>query len=71
MFAVYGPFNYHGEFTAPSNAEFDRMLRQRDPDSGIRDFAWLDALANAVGLDLHADIEMPVNNRSLVWKKRT
>ncbi len=71
VFAVYGPFNYHGEFTSPSNASFDRMLRQRDPSSGIKDFAWLAEIADAVRLELLDDIEMPVNNRTLLWQKRT
>ena len=69
--AIYGPFNYHGEYTSESNARFDQMLRANDPDSGIRDVDWLQQLATAAGLDLAADIAMPANNRSLVWQKRT
>ena len=34
----YGPFNRGGVYTAPSNAEFDRWLKQQDPVSAIRDF---------------------------------
>jgi len=71
VFAVYGPFNYHGEFTSPSNASFDRMLRQRDPSSGIKDFAWLAGIAATARLELLDDVEMPVNNRTLLWQKRT
>jgi hypothetical protein len=44
-FCLYGPFNYGGRYTSASNAEFDAMLKQRDPASGIRDFADLDRLA--------------------------
>jgi len=68
---VYGPFNYHGEFTSASNARFDEMLKAKHPDSGIKDFEWLDTLARTAGMALEADIEMPANNRSLIWKKRT
>ena len=68
---VYGPFNYGGTFTSDSNARFDSMLRATDPGSGIRDFEWLDQLAQDAQLDLQADIAMPANNRSLIWKKRT
>lgn len=71
IFAVYGPFNYRGEYTSPSNASFDRMLRQRDPSSGIKDVVWLAELASEAGLELLDDIEMPVNNRTLLWQKRT
>ncbi len=68
---VYGPFNYDGEFTSESNARFDAMLKASGQGAGIKDFEWLDGLARAVGMSLQADIEMPANNRSLVWKKRT
>ena len=68
---VYGPFNYGGSFTSPSNERFDAMLKMNDPGSGIKDFEWLDELAQAAGMNLLCDIEMPANNRCLVWKKRT
>lgn len=69
--AVYGPFNYQGRFTSDSNARFDAMLRSTGQGGGIKDFEWLDILAQAAGMKLEADIEMPANNRSLIWKKRT
>ena len=68
---VYGPFNYAGEFTSPSNAQFDAFLKSRDPASGIKDFEWLDSLAREASLQIVDDVEMPANNRSLVWQKRT
>lgn len=71
VFAVYGPFNYGGVYTAQSNASFDRMLRQRDPASGLKDFEWIAELSGEAGMDLLEDIDMPQNNRTLVWKKRT
>ena len=69
--AVYGPFNYHGEFTSQSNARFDAMLKSSGQGAGLKNFEWLDQLAQQAGMALEADIEMPANNRSLVWKKRT
>lgn len=68
VLAVYGPFRYAGEFTSPSNAQFDAMLRARDPGSGIRDFEAVNALAERAGLRLVADHRMPANNQTLVWK---
>ncbi|MEJ5206940.1 DUF938 domain-containing protein [Denitratimonas sp. CY0512] len=65
---VYGPFNYGGAYTSDSNRQFDAWLKARDPRSGIRDFEAVDALAEAAGLRLLADIEMPANNRCLVWR---
>ena len=67
---VYGPFNYDNTYTSPSNARFDDWLRARDPDSGLRNVEDLDTLANASGMTLQADYEMPVNNRLLVWVKQ-
>lgn len=66
---IYGPFNYHGRFTSESNARFDEWLKQRNPQSGIKDFEWCNQLAEQAGLFLLDDIEMPQNNRILVWKK--
>jgi SAM-dependent methyltransferase len=71
VFAVYGPFNYDGAYTSESNARFDQMLKSRDADSGIRDYEWIEELAGKVRLDLFEDVEMPTNNRCLIWKKRT
>ncbi len=69
MLLLYGPFNYGGKFTSDSNARFDDWLKERDPQSGIRDFEQLDKLASQAGLKLAEDYEMPVNNRLLYWKK--
>ncbi|MFP3873760.1 MAG: DUF938 domain-containing protein [Thiohalophilus sp.] len=68
-FCLYGPFKYNGVHTSESNARFDVGLRQRNPVSGVRDVADLQQLAEAAGLSLIEDIEMPVNNRTLVWQK--
>ena len=66
---AYGPFNYGGAYTSDSNRGFDAWLKVRDPQSGIRDFEAVDALANAAGLGLLDDVPMPANNRCLVWKR--
>jgi SAM-dependent methyltransferase len=70
VLAIYGPFKYAGLFTTASNAAFDAMLRERDPDSGLRDIESVNALASAAGLDLQADHAMPANNQLLVWRSR-
>jgi cyclopropane fatty-acyl-phospholipid synthase-like methyltransferase len=69
VLCVYGPFRYHGRHTSDSNAEFDAFLRARDPLSGVRDFEALQELAQAQGLELHADHAMPANNRILLWQR--
>ncbi|MEZ5530547.1 MAG: DUF938 domain-containing protein [Porticoccaceae bacterium] len=69
VLAIYGPFNYSGEFTSDSNARFDAWLKQQVPHQGIRDFEAVNRLAEAVGFTLAEDNGMPANNRLLVWKK--
>jgi len=66
---IYGPFNYEGQFTSQSNAQFDEALRSGNPKRGIRDFEEVDALAHAAGFALKEDRAMPANNRCLIWKR--
>ena len=70
LFALYGPFNYGNTYTSESNASFDVWLKQGDPESGIRNFEDLDALANQAGMWIMGDYEMPANNRLLCWEKK-
>ncbi len=65
MFCQYGPMKIGGEFTAESNAEFDRQLKQRG-FGGIQDINDLESWANK--LTLQETIPMPANNFLLVWK---
>ncbi|MEA1987859.1 MAG: DUF938 domain-containing protein [Pseudomonadota bacterium] len=67
---IYGPFNYNGQFTSPSNANFDIWLKERNKNSGIKDFKFCHNLALSAGLKLADDIEMPQNNRILIWAKK-
>lgn len=66
--AIYGPFNYKGQFTSDSNREFDFWLKQRVGHQGIRDFEAVNQLAEEAGLKLLEDNTMPANNRLLVWE---
>jgi cyclopropane fatty-acyl-phospholipid synthase-like methyltransferase len=68
-FLLYGPFSYDGRHTSASNESFDRMLRRRDPASGVRDLRRLDEEARRAGLERTADYEMPANNRTIVWRR--
>jgi SAM-dependent methyltransferase len=69
LLVVYGPFNYGGRFTSQSNAAFEDWLKQRGAHMGIRDFEAVNALAQAAGMVLLEDREMPANNRCLVWRR--
>lgn len=66
---LYGPFNYGGRYTSPSNARFDDWLKARDPRSGIRDFEAVVDCAEGAGLELLADCPMPANNRCLLFQR--
>jgi SAM-dependent methyltransferase len=69
VLCIYGPFRYNGRYTSDSNQDFDRMLNERDPNSGLRDITAVTALAAQYGLRLDADHDLPANNRLLVFAK--
>jgi len=69
VLCIYGPFRYQGRHTSRSNQEFDRMLQERDPLSGLRDIQEITPLALQHGLVLDADHDLPANNRLLVFTK--
>ena len=64
---VYGPFNYQGRFTSPSNEQFDEWLKSTDPRRGVRDFEAVRQLAADNGFALRQDTAMPANNRLIWW----
>ncbi|REL28477.1 DUF938 domain-containing protein [Thalassotalea euphylliae] len=68
LFIAYGPFNFNGQYSSESNAEFDIWLKERDSQSAIRDFEAVDALAQQAGMSLVTNIDMPANNQLLVWQ---
>jgi len=67
LFVLYGPFKINDQHTAVSNARFDAQLKAGNPEQGIRDKSLLDGFAQAAGLIFSKDIEMPANNRVLMW----
>jgi SAM-dependent methyltransferase len=66
---IYGPFRFDGEYTSPSNREFDAMLKERDPASGLRDILAVKELAAGIGAQLAVDHDLPAFNRLLVFRK--
>jgi SAM-dependent methyltransferase len=69
LLLLYGPFSYDGRHTSESNARFDLTLRSSDPGMGVREFGAVAREAEAAGLALEEDCEMPANNRLLVWRR--
>jgi SAM-dependent methyltransferase len=66
---LYGPFKRGGKHTAPSNAAFDKSLRDQNPEWGVRDIDDLQQLAASAGLKLVESVEMPANNLTLVFER--
>lgn len=69
LLVTYGPYSFHGQHTAESNARFDRSLKERNPEWGVRDVGALETVARQHGLLLAETHAMPANNFVLVWNQ--
>ncbi|MEZ4705172.1 MAG: DUF938 domain-containing protein [Bdellovibrionota bacterium] len=67
---VYGPMNYGGAYSSPSNEAFDRWLKEQHPEQGIRNAEDVDRSFAKAGFALVEDHVMPANNRMLVYRKQ-
>ncbi len=65
---TYGPYRIGGSHISDGNIEFDAKLRAENPAWGIRDIEAVAALAEANGFAPPQIIEMPANNRTLVFR---
>lgn len=66
---LYGPFRLAGRHVAPSNDAFDRDLRERNAEWGVRDLEAVTALATTQGFATPEVIDMPNNNLSLAYRR--
>lgn len=66
---LYGPYHVDHQPTAPSNATFDADLRARDPAWGVRDLGDVTDAARAQGLVLDEVVDMPANNKTVVFRR--
>lgn len=67
---LYGPFKIDGNHTSESNVRFDESLRSRDPSWGVRDLSDVKKLAEINGFLCSEVIDMPANNKSVVFVRR-
>ena len=68
-FYLYGPYKREGFATTPSNQAFDRSLRDRNPNWGLRDLEAVAAMAQSAGFSAPVITEMPANNLSVVFHR--
>ena len=68
LLILYGPFREAGQHTGAGNAAFDADLRARNPAWGLRDITNLQDLATAAHLRQDRTVQMPANNRLLVFR---
>jgi SAM-dependent methyltransferase len=66
---LYGPYRRDGVPTAASNEAFDRSLKERNAEWGLRRLEDVAAEADLAGLALERVVEMPANNLILVFRK--
>lgn len=67
---LYGPYLEADVATAPSNTAFDRDLRSRHPDWGLRHIEEMDRLGERQGFARTARHSMPANNLMLVFRRQ-
>ena len=67
---LYGPYVESEVATAPSNLAFDRSLKERNPDWGLRDLDAVRAAAAEAGLAFAERRAMPANNLMLLFHRR-
>lgn len=67
---LYGPFRRDGQHTALSNEAFDRELRAKNPDWGVRDLEIVARCAERHGFEAPETYDMPANNLSVVFRRR-
>jgi hypothetical protein len=65
---LYGPFLLEAD-SAPSNQEFDRSLKSRNPQWGVRELAFVKHIFGEGGFNLAESLTMPRNNLLLEFRR--
>jgi SAM-dependent methyltransferase len=66
---LYGPYRRNGRHTSPGNEAFDKSLKARNAEWGVRDLEDVVQLAASRGFELQEIHDMPANNLSVVFRR--
>lgn len=66
---TYGAYAIDGKITPESNVNFDKSLKSQNSEWGLRDIKDLKELSEKNGIKLINMIDMPANNKTIIWKK--
>ena len=66
---IYGPYRKEDVFRSQGDADFHARIQADNPAAGYKSVEWMQAGAGGAGLTFEAEIEMPANNLSLIWRK--
>ncbi|XP_018349139.1 PREDICTED: UPF0585 protein C16orf13 homolog A [Trachymyrmex septentrionalis] len=69
LLITYGPYAFDGQITPQSNVDFNESLKLQDPNWGLRDVTVLKKLAEENNITLIEIVDMPANNKTIIWKK--
>lgn len=69
LLITYGPYSLDGVLEPESNRNFDHSLRGMNVEWGIRDIRDLESEAARERLELFKVVDMPANNKMLIFKK--
>ncbi|EDV27383.1 uncharacterized protein TRIADDRAFT_63612 [Trichoplax adhaerens] len=66
---LYGPYAIHGVISPESNVKFHHWLKSKCTEWGLRDIFELETLAHKNNMVLEKTIDMPANNKILLFRK--
>ncbi|XP_014473706.1 PREDICTED: UPF0585 protein C16orf13 homolog A [Dinoponera quadriceps] len=69
LLITYGPYACDSVIYPESNVKFHNSLRSQNPSWGLRDISDLKRLAEKSDIKLTEVVDMPANNKTIVWRK--